>query len=71
MVECERLEKCPFFSGQMADMPCSAELMKQTFCLGNHKTQCARYQVASAGVAVPPDLFPHDVERARAILRQR
>jgi hypothetical protein len=30
--------------------------------------QCARYQVNKAGIAVPPDLFPHDRERAQQIL---
>ena len=68
MADCEKLKKCPFFTGQMADMPSVADLMKKTYCLGD-KTQCARYRVASAGIVVPADLFPHDIERARDILR--
>jgi hypothetical protein len=70
MADCERLEKCPFFTGKMANMPSVADLMKKTYCFGD-KMQCARYQVASAGIVAPPDLFPHDVDRACDILRSR
>lgn len=67
MAECERLKRCPFFTGQMSTMPSVAELMKKNFCLGD-KMRCARYQLASAGMAVPPDLLPNDNERMREIL---
>ena len=67
MADCERLTKCPFFTGQIATMPSVAELMKSNYCLGS-KTLCARYQLASAGVTVPLDLLPNDTERAREIL---
>jgi hypothetical protein len=67
MAECERLTKCPFFTGQMSTMPRVAELMKSNYCLGE-KTLCARYQLASAGKQVPPDLLPNDTRRAREIL---
>ena len=67
MANCERLTTCPFFAGHMANMPGVADLMKKTYCLGD-ETQCARYQVASAGTAVPPDLLPNDVGRANRIL---
>jgi len=70
MAACERLQKCPFFSGHMANMPAVADLMKETYCLGD-KTQCARYQLASAGIPAPSDLFRHDATRAREILRSR
>ena len=70
MAECERLATCPFFSNRMANMPRVADLMKQTFCHGN-SSHCARYQVASAGVTVPSDLYPQDTERARDILQRR
>jgi hypothetical protein len=68
MADCEKLATCPFFSDRMASMPSVAGLMKQTFCRGD-KTQCARYQVASAGLPVPPDLYPQDIARAQQILR--
>jgi hypothetical protein len=53
----------------MANMPSVADLMKKTYCFGD-KMLCARYQVASAGIVAPSDLFPHDVDRARDILRK-
>lgn len=68
MADCERLGTCPFFASRMSNMPSVAELLKQSYCLGD-KTLCARYQVASAGFAVPPDLLPQDNERAREIMR--
>ncbi len=70
MAECEKLAKCPFFAGKMANMPSVAELLKRNYCLGD-KTLCARYQVASAGKTVPFDLFPNDTDRVREILGPR
>lgn len=70
MNECERLKKCPFFTGQMANMPSVAELLKSEYCYGE-KTLCARYQVASAGMVIPFDLLPNDTRRARDILAGR
>lgn len=63
MAECERLTKCPFFTGHMSSMPGVADLMKGTYCFGGKKL-CARYQLASAGVQVPIDLLPNDNARA-------
>lgn len=51
----------------MATMPKAAELMKSNYCLDN-KTLGARYQLASAGKMVPPDLLPNDTERVREIM---
>jgi len=70
MADCERLQTCPFFTGQMTNMPSTADLIKESFCRGA-KTQCARYQVASSGLPTPVDLYPNDVDRAREILRKR
>ncbi len=67
-MECDRLKTCPFFSDRMANMPNVSEALKRIYCVGD-KTQCARYQLASAGVPVPPDLFPQDTDRARDLLR--
>jgi hypothetical protein len=49
-------------------MPAVAGLLKQTYCLGD-KTECARYQVASAGIKVPADLYPNDLHRVSEILK--
>ena len=51
-------------------MPSVVEMMKKKYCLGE-KTRCARYQVSSAGMDVPMDLFPHEDERAKELLRSR
>jgi hypothetical protein len=67
MADCEKLTKCPFFAGQMVNMPAVSDLMKQTYCQGD-KTKCARYMVSKAGKPVPGDLFPSDSIRAKEIL---
>lgn len=67
MQECEKLSVCPFFNDRLGTMPAVSGLLKQTYCLGD-KTACARYKVSSAGIPVPMDLFPNDVERARKLL---
>lgn len=67
MADCERLAVCPFFTGHMARMPAVANLMKASYCFGD-KRQCARYMVSVAGVPVPADLLPNDVDRARQLL---
>jgi hypothetical protein len=70
MADCEKLQTCPFFKDQMAQMPSVARLMKTTFCHGD-KMDCARYQVFMSGGPVPADLLPNDVDRAHQILSQR
>jgi len=69
MERCEKLEMCPFFYDQLPNMPAVASLLKETYCKRD-KRSCARYQVSSAGVAVPSDLLPNDSERAADLLRQ-
>ncbi len=70
MPRCEKLDKCPFFSDRMANMPAVADLMKREYCLGD-KEACARYQVSNAGIPVPGDLFPADSVRARQLIGSR
>lgn len=67
MAKCEKLKSCPFFNGRLANMPSVSELLKQTYCFGE-KNQCARYKVSTAGLDVPPDLFPNDASRAKSML---
>lgn len=67
MALCEKLEKCPFFTGRMDAMPAVTNMLKARYCQGD-KMECARYQVATAGLEVPNDLFPHDIERAKEII---
>jgi len=69
MANCELLETCLFFNDKMGNMPAVANLYKQRYCQGD-KLVCARYMVFSklGRPSVPPDLFPNEGERARAIL---
>ena len=67
MPDCEKLTKCPFFTDKMAQMPATAGMMKRSYCLGN-KEECARYQVASRGIAVPLSLYPNQVSEVPTIL---
>jgi len=70
MADCERLIKCPFFNGQMANMPAASDFIRTCYCRGD-KTQCARYQVAAAGLQVPIDLYPMDKARANQLLCEK
>ncbi len=67
MAQCEKLAKCPFFNDHLQNMPAVSGLLKQIYCLED-KTQCARYEVSSAGLTVPLDLFPDDSPRAKRLL---
>ena len=69
MANCEKLQACPFFTDKMANMPNTSKLMKQMYCFGD-KMHCARYLVNRAGIVVPLDLFPHDLERAQQMVKQ-
>jgi len=53
----------------MADKPGTANVMKQNYCRGNNKG-CARYVVYKAlgREKVPGDLYPIQVDRAKALL---
>ena len=69
MADCVLLEKCPFFSGGMQDMPGHAELFRELYCRGGHDI-CARHMIFQrlGHEAVPKDLFPNEVSRANAII---
>ena len=69
MADCECLQRCPFFNDAMAKMPTIASFFKEKLCKGDFD-QCARYMVfkAKGREAVPVDLFPDQVVRARELL---
>ncbi len=69
MAECEFLARCPFFNDKMANMPSTANLLKNKFCKGDF-TKCARYMIAKTlgREKVPPDLFPNEIDKAKKIL---
>ena len=72
MAECELLGGCVFFNDKMANIPATAEMMKNRLCRGN-KLECARYMVYKklGRPKVPPDLYPNDVERAKLIISSK
>jgi hypothetical protein len=71
MAKCECLPKCPFFNDRMANKPAMANLMKETYCLGDN-SKCARHQVFKKIGAqnVPTDLFPSQTDRVEAIINK-
>lgn len=71
MPDCPSLIKCPFFHDHMETKPAMAELMKKSYCQGDN-SHCARWMVATTvgKEAVPGNLFPNQVDRAKDILRQ-
>ncbi|HUI31294.1 MAG TPA: hypothetical protein VLX91_13880 [Candidatus Acidoferrales bacterium] len=73
MADCECLAGCPFFNDKMADMPGLTTLYKRSYCQGGEFAQCARYMVFKAlgKPSVPADLFPNQVERAKALIGNR
>lgn len=69
MDECERLKNCPFFLGKMANMPATAELMKNRYCRSDYE-KCARYILFKANINVPADLYPDEIDVAQEILNK-
>jgi hypothetical protein len=71
MAECTSLAKCIFFNDKMASMPVAADMMKKKYCLKD-SSLCARFMVSSAlgRERVPGDLFPVNVDRAKALIAQ-
>lgn len=70
MADCSKLKTCPFFGDHMSALKAVADMMKRRYCLGT-PAECARYQVSTAGISVPLDLFPNQEERAVQMLRNR
>ncbi|MBN2722570.1 MAG: hypothetical protein JXR95_00705 [Deltaproteobacteria bacterium] len=71
-MDCKCLPGCPFFNDKMANMPAMANIMKKKYCQGNFES-CARYMIFSVKgkPAVPSDLFPNEVEKAKKILGKK
>jgi hypothetical protein len=68
VADCEKLQKCPFFHDRMDNMPGMADMYKRRYCQGSN-FDCARHMVfREGGLDVPGDLFPNEVERARAMV---
>lgn len=66
---CENLAGCPFFNDKMDIESGVGKMYKIRYCEGN-KNICARYMLSSqlGKEAVPVDLYPNMIERAKEIL---
>lgn len=73
MGECAYLRGCPFFNDVMNGMPSTSRMVKSQYCSGSRADNrwCARFMVAEkiGRDAVPNNLYPSDLSRAREILR--
>lgn len=71
MAECEFIEKCPFFNGQLAEKPVEIEKLKEDYCRTNN-LHCARFVIAMAlgKEKLPPELYPHEKEIAYKLLAE-
>lgn len=69
MADCDCLPGCPFFHDRMKDMPSLSRLWKKEYCQGDF-VRCARHMVKEAlgSQAVPDNLFPNMIEKAREII---
>jgi len=69
MAVCEKLEKCPFYTGQMSMETGLGSMYKKKYCEGD-KTTCARYMVAETVGKdfVTMDLYPNMVDKAKKII---
>jgi len=70
MADCTLLKGCPFFNEKMKNMPALADQYKNKYCRGDN-SKCARYMVYQklGRSAVPVDLFPNQLDRAKKILQ--
>lgn len=68
---CEFISKCPFFNDELSNKPESVDEMKEAYCKNNN-LNCSRYMVVNAlgSEYMPPDLYPHEKQRAYLILAE-
>jgi hypothetical protein len=71
MAECECLSGCPFFNDKMKEMPALAQMYKTKYCRNGENADCARHmvKVALGKEKVPADLYPNQIDKAKAIIR--
>lgn len=66
---CKLASACVFFNDQMKDMPGASNAYKRKYCETTNST-CARFMVFKTlgKEAVPADLYPNQLIRARYII---
>ena len=72
MAECECLPGCPFFNDRMKNMPATAKIYKDRYCVGGENAECARHQIKMAlgKENVPGDLYPTKVGKVAFIINE-
>ncbi len=71
MATCEKLEKCPFYQGQMTMESGLGAMYKKKYCEGD-KMQCARYMIATqvGPEHVTNKIYPNMTSFAEKIIEQ-
>jgi hypothetical protein len=71
MVECEFINSCPFFKGELAGKDVDIEKIKNDYCRTNN-LHCARYIVAiTLGKEhMPENLYPHEKDKAYKMIAE-
>ena len=71
MQECELINTCPFYNGQLKGDEEQINIMKEKYCEKNN-LNCARYMIfmALGRESVPKELFPHQKDQAYVIIAE-
>ena len=71
MDQCPSLPRCYLLNEKLAKMPAAVDMIKMRYCSEEGRA-CARWMVISVlgPEWVPPNLFPHELERARLLLAE-
>jgi len=71
MGECEFINSCPFFNGELEGRDADIEKLKTEYCRTN-SLHCARYIIAITlgKESIPPDLYPDEKDRAYKIIAE-
>jgi hypothetical protein len=69
MAECKLLGKCSFIAKEMSEMPLTAKLVRERYCIGN-STACARNIIGDkiGNNHVPDDMSPSELDKAMILL---
>jgi UTP-glucose-1-phosphate uridylyltransferase len=70
MNKCPVLEQCRFFNNVLENMPAISESLMEQYCLGDN-TECARFFIFDeiGKEHLPDDVFPHEMEKAKKLVR--
>ena len=71
MQECELIDNCPFYNGQLEGDEEQIKILKEKYC---HKTyfKCARFMIFTAlgRESVPKELLPHQKDKAYVLIAE-